>query len=95
MNACNFEYLWQFVKKQLDLDKQLEVYDHLDQCDICRDAVYQISRDLDGVLFIDCAHCVKSYAVRRHIDAAASGHAQINANALARQTVKRSSNRRL
>jgi predicted anti-sigma-YlaC factor YlaD len=47
MSTCNFEYLLQLVNNQLDVDKQLEVYDHLDRCDICRDAVYQISRDLN------------------------------------------------
>ena len=45
MNACNFEYLLQLINKQLDPDKQIEVYNHLDRCDICRDAVHQISRD--------------------------------------------------
>ena len=70
MSACNFEYLLQFINKQLDLDKQLEVYDHLDRCDICRDAVYQLSRDLDGVLFTHRAQCVKPNAIRRHIETA-------------------------
>ena len=45
MNACNCEHLSQFVNEQVNPDKQLEVYDHLDRCDICRDAVHQISRD--------------------------------------------------
>jgi hypothetical protein len=45
MSACNFEYLLQLINKQLDPDQQIEVYDHLDRCDICRDAVHQISRD--------------------------------------------------
>lgn len=46
MTACNFEYLLQLVNRQLDLDRQLEVYDHLDRCHICRETVYQIARDL-------------------------------------------------
>jgi predicted anti-sigma-YlaC factor YlaD len=46
MNACNFEYLLKLLKRQLDLDEQIEVYNHLDRCEICRDAVYQLSRDL-------------------------------------------------
>ena len=45
MGSCSFDRLLQFVNKQLNLDGQLEVYDHLDRCDICRDAVYQLSRD--------------------------------------------------
>ncbi len=93
MSACNFEQLLQFVNMQLDLDKQLEVYDHLDRCDICREAVHHISRDLDGVFFIYCAHCGKPYAMQRPIDAAKSGRAQMRARAPARTTARRSFNR--
>jgi hypothetical protein len=80
MNTCNFEYLLQLFHKQLDLDKQIEVYDHLKRCDICSDAIYQLSHDLDGVFLIYCAHCVKQYATRRHINAARSRRAQISAS---------------
>jgi len=82
MSPCNFEQLLQFVNMQLDLDKQLEVYDHLDRCDICREAVHQISRDLDGVLS-------KPYTMRRHIDAAKSGRAQMSASAPVRTAARR------
>jgi hypothetical protein len=92
MSACNFEYLLQFVNRQLDLDKQLEVYDHLDRCDICREAVYQISRDLDGLFTIYCAHCVKPYAMLRRIDAAGSGRAQTSANGSVHTAVRRNFN---
>ena len=61
MSACNFECLLEFVNNQLDPDKQLEVYGHLYRCDICRDAVCQISRDLNRSLFIYCSHCAKHY----------------------------------
>jgi hypothetical protein len=50
--TCSFEQLLLFLNMQLDLDRQLEVYDHLDRCDICRDAVYQLSRDQDGALLL-------------------------------------------
>ena len=50
MKACSFEQLLLFLNSQLDLDNQLEVYNHLDRCEICRDAVYQLSRDRDGAL---------------------------------------------
>ena len=93
MSACNFEYLLQFVNNQLDSDKQLEVYAHLDQCNICRDAVNQISRDLDRVLFIYCAQRAKHYALRRHIETAWSGRARMSANALARPAMGRSAKR--
>jgi hypothetical protein len=72
MSACSFEYLLQLISKQLDLDKQIEVYDHLDRCDICRDAVHQISHDLDGKSFIYGKHCVNS-AIRCKIDASNLG----------------------
>jgi hypothetical protein len=59
MSACNFEYLLQLLNKQLDLDKQIEVFDHLERCDICRDAIHQISRDLGASSSI-------AGSVRRH-----------------------------
>jgi hypothetical protein len=52
MTGCNFEKLVQLLDKRLDVDGKLEVLDHLDHCDICRDAVYHISRDRDANLFI-------------------------------------------
>ena len=51
MKTCNFEKLIRFLDKQLDLDEKLEVLDHLDHCEICRDAVFHISRDRDSNLF--------------------------------------------
>jgi predicted anti-sigma-YlaC factor YlaD len=70
MNACSFDRLLQFVNKQLDLDGQLEVYGHLDQCDICRDAVYQLSRDRDEASFIYRAHRVKPSVFQHPIEVA-------------------------
>ena len=52
MQTCNFEKLVMFLDKQLDLDGKLDVLDHLDQCEICRDAIYHISRDRDANLFV-------------------------------------------
>jgi hypothetical protein len=52
MNACSFKKLVQLLDKQLNLDEKLEVLNHLDTCPICRDAVYQISRDRDEALFV-------------------------------------------
>jgi hypothetical protein len=73
MSSCNFEYLLQFMNKQLDLDRQLEVYDHLDRCHICREAVYQLSCDLRGVSFIYGARGVKHSASHRQIGTAGAG----------------------
>jgi hypothetical protein len=93
MSACNFEYLLQLVNKQLDMDKQFEVYDHLSRCDICREAVYQLSSDLDIVSLIYYAHRVKHNAFRRQTGMAKHGRVQASANALAPPTMRRSSNR--
>jgi hypothetical protein len=82
MRTCNFEYLLQLINKQLDLDRQIEVYGHLERCGICRDAVHQIPRALAGL-----------YAGRRHIDAAESGHTQMSANTPVRTAMRRSFNR--
>ena len=57
MSACSFNRLLLLINKQLDLDGQLEVYDHLDQCDICHDAVYQLARDRDVEFLVYRAHC--------------------------------------
>lgn len=78
MSPCNFKCLLQLLRKQLDLDQQLDVYDHLGRCDICRDTVHQLSRDLDQVLFIYRAHGVGHYAVRRQIKRAWSGRAHVS-----------------
>jgi hypothetical protein len=52
MNTCSFKKLVQLLDKQLNLDDKLEVLSHLDTCAICRDAVYQISRDRDEAFFV-------------------------------------------
>ncbi len=49
---CNFDKLVLYLDKQLDLDGQLEVLNHLDECETCMEAVYQISRDRDAGLFV-------------------------------------------
>ena len=52
MSACSFKKLVMLLDKKLNLDERLEVLGHLDSCKICRDAVYQISRDRDEAYFI-------------------------------------------
>ena len=93
MSACNFEYLLRFVNNELDLDKQLDVYAHLDRCDICRDAVFQISRDLDKLLFFYCAQCTKHTAIQHQPGMPRTEPAQMSANAYSRPANVRSSNR--
>lgn len=62
MDACSFKKLVQLLDKQLTLDEKLEVLAHLDTCKICRDAVYQISRDRDEALFVH-----RPYNVEKHV----------------------------
>jgi len=47
MIACSFDNLIKLLDKKLELDSRLDVYDHLDNCDTCRDAIYHIKRDRD------------------------------------------------
>jgi len=49
---CSFDKLVLYLDKQLDLDQQLEVLGHLDECFTCLEAVYQISRDRDSKYFV-------------------------------------------
>ncbi len=50
--SCSFEKLVRYLDKQLNLDQRLELLDHLDRCDTCREAIYQIARDRDSELFV-------------------------------------------
>jgi hypothetical protein len=49
---CDLEKLKLLLDKRLDLDQNLELFDHLDQCASCRTAVYAISRDRDKAYLI-------------------------------------------
>jgi hypothetical protein len=49
---CDFDRLLLYLEKKLDLDTQLAVLEHLDDCDACFDAVYQPSRDRDTELYL-------------------------------------------
>jgi predicted anti-sigma-YlaC factor YlaD len=62
MSACSFQKLVQLLDKKLSLDEKLEVLDHLNSCQICRDAVYQISRDRDDGFFVR-----RPYNVEKHV----------------------------
>jgi hypothetical protein len=68
MRSCSFIRLLQLVNKQLDLDGQLDVYGHLGRCDICRDAVYELSRDLAGAFATSRAHRVGSSVMPHPIE---------------------------
>jgi len=59
MYSCNFSRLVQLLDKELDLDGKLEVLSHLDACEICREAIYHISRDRDQAFFTYIPFCEK------------------------------------
>jgi hypothetical protein len=52
MTPCSFEHLVQYLDGELDLDGRLELLEHLDFCETCRDAIFHISRDRDAGLFV-------------------------------------------
>jgi hypothetical protein len=49
---CDFEKLLLCLNKELDVDKQLEVIEHIDNCLVCREALFMMARDRDADLFI-------------------------------------------
>jgi anti-sigma factor RsiW len=49
---CDFDKLLLYLENKLDLETQLAVLEHLDGCEACFDAVYQLSRDRDAELFV-------------------------------------------
>jgi len=52
MNQCDFDKLVHYLDKQLDIDQQLELFDHLDRCEVCREAIFLLSRDRDAAYFV-------------------------------------------
>ena len=52
MNQCDFDKLVRYLDKQLDIDQQLELFDHLDRCEVCREAIFLLSRDRDAAYFV-------------------------------------------
>ncbi|MFH1575107.1 MAG: zf-HC2 domain-containing protein [Acidobacteriota bacterium] len=49
--ACSFEKLLQYLDKRLKLDDKLRLLGHLDECETCREAMYQLARDRDAEFF--------------------------------------------
>jgi hypothetical protein len=52
MTACSFDKLLQLLDKKLDLDSKLELFAHLDKCETCRDAIYELSRNRDSAFLV-------------------------------------------
>jgi mannose-1-phosphate guanylyltransferase len=42
---CDFEKLWRYLNEKLEQDAQLEVREHLDNCDICFEFVATVNRE--------------------------------------------------
>jgi len=51
MGRCSFERLVSLLDEKLDLDRQMDVLDHIGRCDICHEAVYSIIRDRDSGIY--------------------------------------------
>jgi anti-sigma factor RsiW len=49
---CSFEILVRYLNKKLDVDEKLRLFDHLDHCEACFEAVYLLSRDRDRIYYI-------------------------------------------
>jgi hypothetical protein len=52
MTVCDLEKLVRLLDEELNLDEKLEVFDHLDRCKACREAIHLISRNRDKALFV-------------------------------------------
>jgi anti-sigma factor RsiW len=52
MSTCNFDKLLRLLDKELDLDSKLELYEHLDRCETCREAIYELTRDRDSAFLV-------------------------------------------
>jgi hypothetical protein len=49
---CDFEKLVHYLDKSLELDDQLEVLTHVDECESCFDTVFHLSRERDARFFV-------------------------------------------
>ncbi len=52
MDGCSLEKLVLLLDKKLSLDTKLGVFDHLDRCWYCKEAIYMIARSRDRELFV-------------------------------------------
>ncbi len=57
---CDLEKLKLLLNKQLDLEENLDLFDHLDQRDSCRTAIYSLSRDRDKAFLIYRPYKIKA-----------------------------------
>lgn len=65
MIRCRVEMLVRLLAGKLNLNSRLSVLDHLDQCKLCREVYFNMSRDRDGSLFVRRPYNVERAAARR------------------------------
>jgi hypothetical protein len=63
MTPCNFDKLLKLLDRELDLDSKLELFEHLDWCETCRDAIFELSRDRDSAYLVYRKYNVDKVAV--------------------------------
>lgn len=51
-DMCDLDKLKMLLERRLDLEEDLELFDHLDKCESCRMAIYSLSRDRDKAYLI-------------------------------------------
>jgi anti-sigma factor RsiW len=61
MSECSFERLLKLLDNRLDPIARRQVNRHLNRCDVCRDAVYQLASDWHGAAFRDGIHRFKRW----------------------------------
>ena len=64
MNGCSFEKLLELLDRQLSADRALVVFDHLDRCTICRQAMHQVCRDRRQALSTRRTYRTPGYGLR-------------------------------
>lgn len=52
LKKCSFKDLVLLMDKKLSLDVRLGVFDHLDKCRNCRQAIYRLARQRDDALYV-------------------------------------------
>ena len=49
---CDFDKIWLLLEKKLGIEEQLELLEHLKNCDICFETARTIRRDRDSRLHV-------------------------------------------
>ena len=49
--TCDFDRLHFLLDKELKLDEALELFEHLDSCEVCFEEMYRIYKERDSKFF--------------------------------------------